>query len=288
MSHQQGHEGVRRRGQESQAADAIRVRRHQVQSDPRHLPEQPRPDEDPVVPAAQQELEQRQADVAVPRAGEREAQPVRRGGRVPRGRIERHVLTPDDGDADDVDDGDQQQLGRNRIAQPIGGPDGSIESGRGGLWNQVALQEARRQRAHALVHDQLGDNQQWHRQQELGVNVHVHEERHGDVPAQHVSCECRERQQRQPGEQRDHDDAPACQHQRIVGEARATQQLEERSAQHQREIRWSPPQVFTDRFRSRSGPISVHGVSPTRDPDDAPPRPCESGMRASARSSGSL
>ena len=55
--------------------------------------------------------------------------------------------------------------------------------------------------------------------------------------AQQPAPQGRQHQQRQPREQRDQDDAPPLQHQRVVGQVRPTQQLVERPAEDQREIR---------------------------------------------------
>ena len=89
---------------------------------------------------------------------------------------------------------------------------------------------------HAPVHHKLGNDQQGHRQQEANVNFHVHQEGYGRTPAQHLSFQSREHQERQPGKQRDDDDASAHQHQRIVGQVRAAQKLEERPAKDEREV----------------------------------------------------
>ena len=59
--------------------------------------------------------------------------------------------------------------------------------------------------------DQLGHDEQRQRHQESDVNVHVAQERDGHAPTQRVSFQSRERQQRQPGEQRDDDRATAHQ-----------------------------------------------------------------------------
>ena len=60
---------VDRPGEEPQTAEAIGMGGHQAQLDARHLPEKPRPDEHAGSTSAQQELEHRQADVAVPDSG---------------------------------------------------------------------------------------------------------------------------------------------------------------------------------------------------------------------------
>jgi hypothetical protein len=54
-------------------------------------------------------------------------------------------MAPDDRDADDVDEGDQQYLRQHRMAQPIGGLDGSLELGRRVFGNQLAFLESLQQ-----------------------------------------------------------------------------------------------------------------------------------------------
>ena len=134
-------EGVHRVGEKSQAADAIRMRGNQAQLDAGHLPEKAHPDEQSEIPAAQQELEDRQAHVAIPHPGERKLRAVSRRRRVPGGRVERHVLAPDDQDTDAIHEGDQQHLGEHRIAEPKRRRDGGIESRHGAFGNQMAFQE---------------------------------------------------------------------------------------------------------------------------------------------------
>ena len=113
----------------------------------------------------------------------------------------------------------------------------------------MAFQELLHHGTHALVHHQLGNDQQGHRHQEADVNFHVQQEGHGHAPAQHLSFQGREHQERQPGKQRDDDDALAHQHQRIVGQMRPAQELEERPAQDEREVLRIPEQTVTGHWR---------------------------------------
>ena len=179
VRHGERREGVDRVGRETQAANAIRMRGNQAQLDARHLPEKARPDEQPKIPAAQQELEDRQAHVAIPHPGERELRALGGRCRVPGGRVERHVVAPDDQDADPIDEGDQQHLGEHRVAQPECRRDGGLEPRHGALGNQIAFQELLHQGTHAPVHHELGNDQQGQRHQEADVNFHVQQERHG-------------------------------------------------------------------------------------------------------------
>jgi hypothetical protein len=56
--------------------------------------------------------------------------------------------------------------------------------------------------------------------------------------------EGREKQKRQPAEQRYENDAPMHLRHGIVGQMGSTQKLEERPAEHDREIRLVPVQTF--------------------------------------------
>ena len=184
----------------------------------------------------QQELEDRQAHIAVPHPGQRELRALGRRRRVPCGRVERHVMAPDDQDADAIHEGDEQHLGEHRVAQPKCRRDGGIEPRHGAFGDQIAFQELLHHETHAPVHDKLGNDQQGHRHQEADVNFQVQQERHGRAPAQQLPFQSGEHQERQPGKQRDDDNTPPHQPQRIVGQMRPTQKLEERPAQDEREV----------------------------------------------------
>jgi hypothetical protein len=75
------------------------------------------------------------------------------------------------------------------------------------------------------------------------VNFHVQQKRHGRTSAQHLPFHSGKQQERQPGKQRDDDDALAHQHQRIVREVRPAQKLEKRPAQDERKIRRIPERI---------------------------------------------
>jgi hypothetical protein len=81
------------------------------------------------------------------------------------------------------------------------------------------------------MHNQLGKDQQRHRQQEADVNIHVEQERDALTATKNLPLQHGEQQQWQPGHERDDDDPLANHHQRIVGEMHPPQQLEERPAQ---------------------------------------------------------
>ena len=77
------------------------------------------------------------------------------------------------------------------------------------------------------------------------MRFHVQQEGYGDVSPQRLSFHNRQHQERQPGQQRDHEDALLQQLQRIPGQMGPTQKLEERSAKDQREVfRFSEHIIF--------------------------------------------
>jgi hypothetical protein len=87
------------------------------------------------------------------------------------------------------------------------------------------------------VDHQFRQNEQWKREQEPGMHVHVEKERHLDGIAPRVSFGDRQSQQRQPGNERQSDHTTRHQVRRIAAKMRTPQELKERSAEDQREIR---------------------------------------------------
>ena len=83
------------------------------------------------------------------------------------------------------------------------------------------------------------------------MNLHILQEGHGHAPAPQVPFQGTEHQERQPGHQQEGGDPLAHERQRIVGQVRPAQKLEERAAQDQREVRRSPErtQVFGGLWR---------------------------------------
>ena len=103
--------------------------------------------------------------------------------------------------------------------------------------DDAPLHELRDDRADALMHDQLGGDQDRQRDEETDVRLDVVEERDPDRAARAHARERRQQQQRQPGDARDDQHPPAQQLQRVSGQVRAAEKLEQRTAEHQREVR---------------------------------------------------
>jgi hypothetical protein len=85
-------------------------------------------DEQPEIPAHEQELRQRQADQRSPPTGPRQVQGAARGVGVPARYFERRLCPPDEEDADHVDEHDQQHLGHDRSAQAHRRGNGCVEA----------------------------------------------------------------------------------------------------------------------------------------------------------------
>src|SRR5919107_4315273 len=141
-------------------------------------------------------------------------------------------MSPDDDDTDPVDKGNEQRLGENRVAQAKGGREGLIESRQVALGDQMPVQESPCYGTHATMHHELGNDQKRQNHQESDVNLQVEKERHGHAVTQQVSFQSGERQQRQPGKESDDGDTLAHNQERVVGQARPTQELKERAAQN--------------------------------------------------------
>jgi hypothetical protein len=109
------------------------------------------------------------------------------------------------------------------------------------------------------VGDELGIHQQRHDDQELDVDLDVLEERHRDVATEQSSAGGRQHQQGQPGQERDHDDPPTLHGERVVGQARAAQQLVEGSAENQRKVRAVARGLLRARPGFRRERFDAHG-----------------------------
>ena len=113
---------------------------------------------------------------------------------------------------------------RRRTAEAMA----SVEPRPGPLGNQAAVEELPGHRAHPLVHHQLRHDEQGQRQQEPGVHLDVRQEGHPDRVAPRAPAQHRQDQQREPREERDHDDPAAQQLQRVAGQTSARDKLEQR------------------------------------------------------------
>ena len=100
----------------------------------------------------------------------------------------------------------------------------------------MTLQELPDHEAQALVHDQLRSDQQRQRDEKADMRVHVEQKGHCCGAAQRLPFHHRQQQERHPGKQREEDETSAHELERIAGQMRPTQQLEERPAQDKREV----------------------------------------------------
>ncbi len=210
------------------------MRRHEAQLDARDLPQEARPDEQPEVPANEQELENGQAHAAKPPAGQRRLESPARRHAVPAREVGL-CRPPDESDPDDVDERDQQNFRRDRVSQADRRSDGRIEPGPRCVRDQATLHELPHHQTHPLMDDQLRQDQQRQREQQARVHLHVEEERQPDT-APRVPFRNRQRQQRSPGQQCHHDEAAPNQLQPVPGQTRPAPELIQRPAEDQREV----------------------------------------------------
>ena len=105
------------------------------------------------------------------------------------------------------------------------------------------------------MNGKLSYGQQGHNQQESGVHLDILEERDGGPRTPQVTFPGREQQQGQPGDQRKGDDPLAQECQRVVGQVRTAQKLEERAAEDEREVHGGP-----GRIRTLKGIWHIHRV----------------------------
>ena len=101
--------------------------------------------------------------------------------------------------------------------------------------NQAALDELAHHRPHAIVDDELRQDQQRQREQQPDLGLDVVEERQRDA-GPGVPFDDRQHEQRHPGQCRQHDQAAAQHLQRIAGQMRSPQELKEWPAKDQGEV----------------------------------------------------
>ena len=181
---------------------------------------------------------QRQADVAVPRSRQaRVSCPQSDGVAYQVAVPSAMIVAPDDQNADDIDEGDQQQLGESQncaAAMPtrwrplnrVMALSGISRRSRNSCMIRGACADAR----------QLGANQQRHRHQKADVNIDIRKKRHGQPAAQQVAVDSRQQEQRQPGEQDEHHDARHHRARRVARQVPDAQKLKKRAAEDEREV----------------------------------------------------
>jgi hypothetical protein len=108
------------------------------------------------------------------------------------------VAPPDEQNADSVDERDQDHLRQHGIAQAHRRGDGCVKPPVRVVGNQAALHKRRHHGAHPLMDHEFRHDEQWKREQESSMHVHVEEERHLHAIAPRVSFDDRQSQQRHP------------------------------------------------------------------------------------------
>jgi hypothetical protein len=146
-------------------------------------------------------------------------------------------VAPDEQDADSINNADQQHFSEHRVAQPECRGDNCFKLLQGLRGDQVSFDELLQQGAHAPVHHEFGQDEQGHGHQKADMGFDIQQKRHSNAAAIKLPLKGRHQQQWQPRNERDHDDALANHHQRIVRQMRPPQKLEERPTQNERKVR---------------------------------------------------
>src|SRR6185369_4864181 len=100
----------------------------------------------------------------------------------------------------------------------------------------MPLEELPHDKTHALVHNQLGEDQERQCEEEAQLRFDIIEKRHSDTAAHRSAGERGEGDQRQPGGERDYSDTPAHEVERVAREMPAANQLVQRPAENEREV----------------------------------------------------
>jgi len=149
------------------------------------------------------------------------------------------VVPPENLNAEAVDDGEEQHFRDHGVTQADRRLDNRPKPQKLGLGNDVPFAKQLNHRAHAPVHHQLGDDEQRQRDEEANVQLQIEHKGHGHGALRRLALEQRDHQQRKPRDQNEDGHALAHQREGVIRKVRAAQELEQRSAEHQREIRFA-------------------------------------------------
>jgi hypothetical protein len=207
------------------------MRRNDLQIQPRHLPQEAEPDQQPEIPAQENELEERNADERIPVAGQRQLQPAVLDCAVPRCGAQCNLAAPQP-QSHSEDQDQQPQLDRHRVAQLHRRVNGGDEP-----WHILADHDAAgekrvRHRAYPRMHHHFGHDQHRQGDQQATVCLDVAQEWQRRSRDQ-VPADKRQPQQRKPRKSRDDEDSTLQELESIAGEARPAEQLKDRPAKDQ-------------------------------------------------------
>jgi len=205
--------------QEPEPARPIRVEGVHTKGEPRHLPEEAVPDEQAKVPANEDEAKDREADEGVPVPGGRQVRLSVGHRGIPGRDLQRYVSSPQPMAHCEDEDG-QQHFRQHRISHTHRGGDDALESEAVFGRDDVPFEELPDDESYPLVNDDLGSDHERKRAQKSSVGVQVEQKRHGH-PAHDAPGKSGEKQERQPGDQRDADDPPAQEVEGWRGQSRA-------------------------------------------------------------------
>ncbi len=251
VRHQQRHEGVGRAGEKSQAADAVRMGGDQAQLDARHLPEKAHPDEQPEIPAQQQELEDRQAHVADTTS--------RRARASSRRRTASRTTWPHRAPCNGARRPECRRHTRRRSAAPRPAP--SCAAGRPTRWRHRSAPWRSPGSARAPGTACTRDRMRWCTTSSATISRGTTTRnrtctstscRKGTATLPPSTCPS-SAESTSSGSQQSSEMTTMrwrSMRQRVVGQVRPAQELEQRPAQDEREIRRFPEQLFTGRSRA--------------------------------------
>src|SRR5262249_46387432 len=124
-----------------------------------------------------------------------------------------------------IDERDQDDFGRNGIAQTQRRGDGGVEFLPRAIGNQISFEKLADDWTHAIMNYQFGDDQQRHRHQQTRVGFYVHKEWELDGVAPRVALQRGEYQERKPGNAAEHEQAAFQQFQDVAAKVCPAKEL---------------------------------------------------------------
>ena len=224
-----GRERRRRILEKAEAARSVGVQRIQSQAQPRHAPQERVPDEQPEVPAEEDEARDRQAHESEPVPGFRQPHRSIDGDHVPRGDVQAAVRAPKPIAARERQQ-EERHFGEKRIPKAHCAGDEVVEARPILRGHQVATYELRNELPEPAVDQDLRPDQEGQRRHELKVRE-VEKKRHR--AAHEPPRERRQQRRRKPGDRDEREYAAPDQPERRPRQPRPQEELVERTAQYE-------------------------------------------------------
>ena len=234
--------------------------RPEVEVEARHAPQELAPQEHPVVPADENELEDRQAEPGVALAGQRPREALRRLHRVPGVGLDGDLLLPEVV-ARAEDERDQDDLDRHGVPQAHRRGEDRVEALPVFRTDDSLLDEEPHGRGQPPMNQDLGHDEQGEGQEEARLRFQVLQEREPG-PGHGLPLQGRQDEERQPGQQGEGQDPPLQEIEGRLRQPAAQEELVERPAQDEREVGG----VGRIRVRPAGGVISASRSTSTARP----------------------